>query len=142
METKIELPHTIYIIYIHVYLNIHYTIHILSCKQRRIQGSCNIAARNTRENLDNREGQTDCRPVDKYHFTWTTKGVRCYLKFRLWRAFIEGRGVYKVTTISVRWVPLSFYLYSLWGEPIHRSDVFVKYERETDKKYIKRQIMR
>ena len=31
----------------------------------------------TRENLGNREGQTDYTPVDKYQFTWTSKGVRC-----------------------------------------------------------------
>ena len=37
----------------------------------------------SRENLDNREGQTDSRPVEKYIFTWTTKGVRCQAKFQL-----------------------------------------------------------
>ena len=35
-----------------------------------------------RENLYNREGQTDSTPVDEYHFTWTTKGVRCNPKFQ------------------------------------------------------------
>ena len=34
-----------------------------------------------RQNLNNREEQTDSTPVDKYHFSWTTKGVRCYPKF-------------------------------------------------------------
>ena len=28
-----------------------------------------------KENLINREGQTDNKPVDKYQFTWTTKGI-------------------------------------------------------------------
>ena len=36
-----------------------------------------------RENSDNNEGQTDGTPVDKYNFTWTTKGVRCYSKYIL-----------------------------------------------------------
>ena len=39
--------------------------------------------RTIRENLDDKEGQTDSTPVDKYQFTWTTKGVRCYLEFHL-----------------------------------------------------------
>ena len=51
-----------------------------------------------RENLNNRE-QTDSTTVDK--------GVRCYPNFQLYRAFIEGRGVCKVTTISVCSLPLS-----------------------------------
>ena len=34
--------------------------------------------------------QTESKPVDKYYFTWTTKGDRCYSKFKLQRAFIEG----------------------------------------------------
>ena len=29
-----------------------------------------------RDNLNNKEGQTESTP-DKYYFTWTTKGVRC-----------------------------------------------------------------
>ena len=29
-----------------------------------------------RENLSNREDQTDSTPVDKYNFAWTVKGVR------------------------------------------------------------------
>ena len=36
-----------------------------------------------RENLNKIEGQTDSSPVDKYNFTWTTKGVRCYPVFQL-----------------------------------------------------------
>ena len=41
-----------------------------------------------RESLNNREGNTDRTPVDKYHFI--AKGVRCYPKFQLYRAFIES----------------------------------------------------
>ena len=40
---------------------------------------CNLV----RENLNNREGQTDSTSVDKYYYTWTTKGVRNYPKFKL-----------------------------------------------------------
>ena len=36
----------------------------------------------TRANLDNRQGQPDSTPVDKYSFTWTTKDVRCYPRFK------------------------------------------------------------
>ena len=32
-----------------------------------------------RDNVNNREGQPDSTPVGKYHFTWTTKGVRYYV---------------------------------------------------------------
>ena len=32
---------------------------------------------NARDNLNNREGQKYSTPVDKYHCTWTTQGVRC-----------------------------------------------------------------
>ena len=35
--------------------------------------TCNIC----RENLNDREGQTDNTPVDKYHFTLNKKGIRC-----------------------------------------------------------------
>ena len=43
----------------------------------------------SRENLENREGQTDSTPlVEKYHCTWTTKGVRCYPKSQF-------RGLYR-----------------------------------------------
>ena len=31
-----------------------------------------------RENLNSREGQTESKPIDKYNFTLTTKGVRFY----------------------------------------------------------------
>ena len=34
--------------------------------------------RDFRENLNDREGQSMSTPVDKYPFTWTTQGVRCY----------------------------------------------------------------
>ena len=36
----------------------------------------------SKENSNNREGQTECTPVDKLHFTWTKKGGRCYFKFQ------------------------------------------------------------
>ena len=36
------------------------------------------------------EWQTDSTSVDKYYLTRTTEGVRCYPKFQLERAFIEG----------------------------------------------------
>ena len=36
-----------------------------------------------RENLYDRDGQTERRHVDKYYVTWTTKGIRCYPKFTL-----------------------------------------------------------
>ena len=31
----------------------------------------------SRENLNNREGQSDSLPVDKYYVSMTTKGIRC-----------------------------------------------------------------
>ena len=37
----------------------------------------------TQRELLNIEGQTESTPVDKYIFTWTTKGVRSYPKFQL-----------------------------------------------------------
>ena len=33
--------------------------------------------RSKQREFNNREGQTDHTPGGKYHFTWTTKGVRC-----------------------------------------------------------------
>ena len=35
------------------------------------------------ERIYDREMQQDSTPVDKYHFSWTTKGVRYYPKFQL-----------------------------------------------------------
>ena len=67
-----------------------------------------------RASSNNREGHTDGTPTDII-FTWTKKGVRCYPKFQLLRdsiegvlifEYFEGQGVYMVTTISVRWLPL------------------------------------
>ena len=85
------------------------------------------------QNIYDREGQQGRTPEDKYYFTWTAKGVRCYPKFQLKGVVIEGmnteqystvqystvqyctvqvRGVYKVITLSVRvhWLPLSVIL--------------------------------
>ena len=39
--------------------------------------------RRIRENSNNWEGQTDSTHLNKYNFTWTAKGVRCYPKFQL-----------------------------------------------------------
>ena len=44
----------------------------------------------TKEKLNTREGQSESTPLDKCNFTWTTKGVRCYFEFQLWRIFLEG----------------------------------------------------
>ena len=35
------------------------------------------------ENSNNKEGQADSTPVDKYSCPWTTKGVRCYPIFQI-----------------------------------------------------------
>ena len=61
----------------------------------------------SREILNSRERQTDSTPVDKYNFTWTFKGVRCYQS-------LNYRGVYKVTTINVRRLPLSIAQTIFW----------------------------
>ena len=34
------------------------------------------------DNLNNREGQTDSTPAEKYNFTLTTEGLWCYYKFQ------------------------------------------------------------
>ena len=55
-----------------------------------------IKCRGTRGSFNNREGQTDSTPVDKYHFTWTKKGVRFTLNLNYKGPLymnIEGRGV-------------------------------------------------
>ena len=50
-----------------------YSLKNLSCREIG-QEDCMAA----RENINNRERQTDCTPVDKYNFIRTTKGARCY----------------------------------------------------------------
>ena len=63
------------------------------------------------ENLNGREGQQDAKPVDKCYFTGTIKkafDVSLNFNYRgPLNITIEGRGDFKVTTISVRLLPLS-----------------------------------
>ena len=65
--------------------------------------STNLACR---ENLSAREGQSDNTPAGKCYFSWITKVFDITLNFNYSKPFyrpfykiIEGRGVYKVTTI-------------------------------------------
>ena len=37
-----------------------------------------------RENLNDREGKTNSKPVDKYYFTWTTKCARGYPRYTIY----------------------------------------------------------
>ena len=53
-----------------------------------------------RENLANREGQTDRKHSDKYYFTWTTKGVRCYHRYKSNKASEEGPFIYEYSGLS------------------------------------------
>ena len=48
----------------------------------------------TRENLNNREGQTESKPVDRCYFTRTEKGVRCFPNYQ---HRVHRLGVFKVT---------------------------------------------
>ena len=54
---------------------------------------CGSGFKEDRENLYNREWQTEYSAVDKYNFIWTKKGIRCYPKFHIERALVhEYRG--------------------------------------------------
>ena len=59
----------------------------------------------TRGNLNNRDGQPDSTPVDKYHFIGLKKAFDFTVKLNYGGPLyqnLKGRGVYKV-----RWLPLS-----------------------------------
>ena len=45
--------------------------------------------------MNKKEGQRDSELANKFDFTRTKKGIRCYPISRLQRAFIGGRGIYK-----------------------------------------------
>ena len=47
----------------------------------------------TRDNLNNRGGQTESKPVDRCYFTRTEKGVRGCFKVPLEFSFIEGPNI-------------------------------------------------
>ena len=50
----------------------------LTLLDARSQSNCYVLKIIPVEKLDNREWQSESTLVYNYHFTWTTKGVRCY----------------------------------------------------------------
>ena len=70
---------------------------------------------------NHRAWQTDS-PVDKYYFTWTKKGVRCYTKSidglyrgHLYIIICRGLRFLQDYYISVHWWPLSVMSFSLFA---------------------------